>query len=590
MKKSFYKFVVIVAIVAVLVLGWLGFSGDTILAKLANSFGLFVGAWPDAPKELKSEFNYIYIAEIISFGLIVGGVVYLFVLNRVKEYRADSVQNDEYSLIVGLGEQNSAFLNCFNNPKYVLIVEKDRNNPNINVFEDRGFAIVISDVFEAIKDLRLGNLKQAVISTGNDRKNIAIATTLMNAKRDIHTKLFTRVDNRDLNILFKQKVIKSRGKNDIITFSLYENMVKDLFEKHSIFGDYDDILHSNKDFCSVIVGESVLGLELVYYLAMLSCLPNENRYTIYLVSPNASRFLQEIKTKYTKIDDIPHLKIEAINLDYNNLEFFTHNIWHTQNLSSIYIATDDQEVNIDIAIKLQDVTYLKDIATKSFKSHVFTAIYNNIGIGEELSKNSEMFNNFYSFADIANASSYENLVDEKLDLIAKLIHNDYTGSDIVDENKLNEKWLKLDTHKKESNKAQALHIDIKLKYLNLKRVPSEKKLSELLKINNEIYEKHLNCPLTIEDINRYTKDDFPKKFDTTIDKLALCEHNRWNAFHYLNGWSYSKDRDDSQKLHNCLIEFKKFDDEAKETYKYDLLSNYNLPNFLAHAGYEIVSE
>jgi hypothetical protein len=73
-----------------------------------------------------------------------------------------------------------------------------------------------------------------------------------------------------------------------------------------------------------------------------------------------------------------------------------------------------------------------------------------------------------------------------------------------------------------------------------------------------------------------------------FEKLIRTEHNRWDAFHYLNDWKYSEKTNKAKREHNCLMplcEFKK--PELQLTVIYDIYAILYIPNYLANAGYEI---
>lgn len=54
------------------------------------------------------------------------------------------------------------------------------------------------------------------------------------------------------------------------------------------------------------------------------------------------------------------------------------------------------------------------------------------------------------------------------------------------------------------------------------------------------------------------------KNGVSLETLAELEHIRWCRYYYLNNWKYSEIRDDSRRLHNCLIPFDKLSDEEKK--------------------------
>lgn len=48
------------------------------------------------------------------------------------------------------------------------------------------------------------------------------------------------------------------------------------------------------------------------------------------------------------------------------------------------------------------------------------------------------------------------------------------------------------------------------------------------------------------------------------EMMAEAEHERWNRFHYVNGWQYGAERDNSKKIHHCLVSYEQLGEEEKE--------------------------
>jgi serine phosphatase RsbU (regulator of sigma subunit) len=55
-----------------------------------------------------------------------------------------------------------------------------------------------------------------------------------------------------------------------------------------------------------------------------------------------------------------------------------------------------------------------------------------------------------------------------------------------------------------------------------------------------------------------------KLSDHEIETMARIEHDRWCWERRLSGWKYSPERDNSKKLHNCLIQYDALSEEEKE--------------------------
>ncbi|MFP4487128.1 MAG: RyR domain-containing protein, partial [Campylobacterales bacterium] len=174
--------------------------------------------------------------------------------------------------------------------------------------------------------------------------------------------------------------------------------------------------------------------------------------------------------------------------------------------------------------------------------------------------------------------------------------------------KVNKKWFNTAKHSdKLSNISQAKHIDIKLKALGFEKKKSDiADKKTLLVKNQELFDETMNHLLgesgtsynelheaSIELGNFWNGKSYevkynPKEYKTLFEKLIRCEHERWNSFHYLNGWEYADVKDKSKKLHNCLKPIEEFKEpELQITILYDAYSILYLPNYLANAGYEL---
>jgi len=571
--------------------GYLISEKSTSLEIINNTISLFVFNWADDDSWI------LDIAKLSAIFTVFSGVFSLYLTQTINRFNVKQVQKTPYTLLLGLGKQNSSFLASESVKKEydkILIVESDSTNPAIERFQKHGCAVFVENAREAIKSLDLIEMENAIISTGSDRQNIAIAMEILDKCTEGNDKkIFTRIENHNMKNLFNQNILESNEKVEIHAYSLYENMVKELFSQHTVLGLQNKIIKTNESYNIVLVGTSELAIEIIYFVSILSNLPEENILNLYLVDAKAKKFYEKVKKLFAGIEHIPHLNIIPLELDADTLAFYKDKVWNKTNLTNIFIATEDENSNIDIAITLQNTTYLKKIVKDIFKTKVFFAVYDNLGLRDRIDEDKKLFSNFYTFGDIKSASDTKNLIDESLDIVAKLIHSDYLAEDPeiknIDIQVLNKKWLskkEMNAHKRDSNRAQALHIDTKLIALGLKKVPSDKSTEELMKLNTEKFS-------VFSDVEKKEKK-FPDTFDTLLKKLARSEHDRWNTFHYLKGWEYeeeweNKKDSDKAKKHACLRPFSEFDtEESEETYKYDLDAILNIPKYLALTKYKLV--
>ena len=72
--------------------------------------------------------------------------------------------------------------------------------------------------------------------------------------------------------------------------------------------------------------------------------------------------------------------------------------------------------------------------------------------------------------------------------------------------------------------------------------------------------------------------------EAEVDRMAELEHGRWNVERMREGWHHGKPRDDSRKIHDCLVSWKELPDDIKH---YDRAAVRAFPEILAKAGLEV---
>jgi ppGpp synthetase/RelA/SpoT-type nucleotidyltranferase len=72
--------------------------------------------------------------------------------------------------------------------------------------------------------------------------------------------------------------------------------------------------------------------------------------------------------------------------------------------------------------------------------------------------------------------------------------------------------------------------------------------------------------------------------DPEVERMAESEHGRWNVERLRDGWRYGRPRDDSRKIHDCLVSWEELPDDIK---RYDRDAVRGFPEILAKAGLEV---
>lgn len=593
--------------------------------------------------------NALEFASIVSASVI---AVLIFFKDAVNDQIVKAILKREHTVIFGLGEFNGELLKNEKAAKNrdCIIFEKNTNNDKLELFKKFSMGVVLADVFDEgiLNKLNFENMGYGVISLGKDRLNVELATliieqyikenTVSNKEAEENTarplKLVVHIINQDLNALFHQKFISQSSTDnakkscnnlqmDIQTFSFYEEVAEAFFEDDHVFvdGENNAILNSDEDYHMVVAGNGELAFNIIYQAAKLAHLPNENKLTLHLVDKQASAFKNRVIKRYPGILEV--ISLEALDLDSESRPYFEQNLWFKKHLTHVIACYDDEERNLNLATDLFNHTYLSSAVEQKLTTRISFAIFNNYNMSAKVDADKDSFKQLFTFGDVKTICTRANLLDEKHELIAKLVHSAYaekynprelhdlTNPKVLKE--INDKWYNsLKLNKKLSNKSQSQHMDMKLKALGLEKVKSKKEVTELLSINSTLFDSTLKSErdsLGLDDkfIIDYSLelpkiwDDnlepiqikyFPKgskESSCMLEKLIKAEHNRWNAFHHLNGWTYKEERSDLKKEHDCLKPLSEFTEPKLQlTVIYDLYSILYIPNYLANAGYEII--
>ena len=469
------------------------------------------------------------IATFLSLCIIIYGGNKLFHWwNSIKFFYSNSpCFNSNTIIVIGLCDKNRTYIDSeLELNSKIIIVEQNKENLYINEYmKTSNVSVLITNPKnkETLTKLNLEKKKHIIVSSGNDVDNIEIVSQILILNLNVN--IYVQIENRNLRYFHKDNGLL-KGKN-IKIFSYYEDASRELFIKYDIDGENDKIISSNEDYSIVIFGNTHLSHEVIFQACIMGQLPNENKLTIYCLDKNPKKFQQKVELNYTEINSISNIEIKYIKFDIDSKLSYMKDFWYDMNLTNIFVCYENEETNLEIAANLSNITYLKEIEKKELKTNIILAIFNEYNISNCIKSNKNSFENFFTFGLTRDICTKEYLIDEIRDIRAKATNNIY-NENAPEENK--KSWEKRSYYEKESNRASADHIKIKQKYLN---------------IDNS---------------------------DLGKEKLARCEHNRWNAFHYLNGWKYSEKEDKIIKLHDCLVPYDSLNENIKE-YDRDMIRN-----------------
>ncbi|TLP35497.1 NAD-binding protein [Arcobacter arenosus] len=612
------------------VIGFL-YEGKHLLESMTNTFALFALNTPDSYDETNI---FLLLSTIFICITLFSAALFAFFQEFINRFIAKRIIAKNHIAVFGLGEINRAFLNSIlnddktkdskeskNSDLMTVIIDSDSTNSYIDEYRQQGFGVIVGDALSStqLELLNYETMDYALIALGNDRINIELAIKIINKIKDEQintpTRLIVHISNNELREIFHQEFIlpvqDDKIQIDIKTFSFYDECSKDLFENNNLM--QSEYLSTNDSFKSVVLGNGNLALSIIKDILLLSNFPNKNKHVITLIDQNSKEFFENIKLEtYYDQKKFPTVEFEIIESNWKSPNFYKENIFTDKDLLNIYICYDDEENNVNLAMELKNRIYTK---FTSSKTKIHFGIFSEYQLSHLINENKNTFERFFTFGNFNDIFSKEKLLDEEDYIIAKMIHHGY--GDIFDENKLlldkselDKKWFNNTKFSdKLSNIAQAKHLNTKLQILGLKKEKiDEKELSKvkLLELNKKEFYSIIEPVLKESNISinrlKVASQELPKfwdnknyeviymptEFKTLFEKLIEIEHERWNSYHYLNGWEYDEIKNKNIKVHDCLKLLNEFKEKHLQiTVLYDIYSILYIPNYLASAGFKI---
>lgn len=450
--------------------------------------------------------------------------------------------SQDHYIIAGLSKGAYYLANDLRNSnEKVIIIEKNPANIYIDELRKKGCVIVIGDASNAelLNQVALSKAKGLVIYTSKDHENVDILLNLLedggkNTSDLNFLKVYVHLNSKKFNNIIEEANIihgseseKDRFIMDISTFNIYELEARLLFNSHPLYGNLDIVSAGAKSGHLLILGFGLGGKFIALEAIKRAHFPNGKKLSITVVDRNADKLKSEFAADYPYVNK--SCDIQFVQCDVNSSEFKTLVNLNCKSFTYAVACFDNDELDYTVSTILND--YLEDIP-------LAIRFSNSLNIANFLNDNQITFSNFINFGDLSEVSNQTYIIQEKLEMIAKKIHQVYINKELIPENQI--KWNELHRHLKDSNLAQADHIDTKLYALGMiKRKQGDS-------------------------ANVVSQQEFYSIVNPMKEDLSIAEHARWNAFYFASGWapcesSFKKELAKKKKLHACLVEWDELD-------------------------------
>lgn len=588
-KKVSITFALFISALIFGITGFL-FLGFDFLDSFIKSLKLFTLDMPDKRNPT------IIVSQILSLVTIFLGTVLIFTKDYSRQLLLNRIQDSASTVVYGFNETTIGHLLEVKNFNNVLIVENDIDNSLVKKYFKGIFLPVVSD-FDFNKRLP----KRVILSTNSDQQNMNILWLINNSSKiseahEIEVYLFIKnlklVNwiNQNFNYSLDEKI-------NLKPFPYYDEILCNYFIDNPLITS-KKIIDSDDVNIVLFVDENELTLRLIYYICMLSILPNKNTVNIQCVNNNITTLKEILWKTYPELDKISHLKFEFIQLDYNHKSFYDNRLlWQHSNLKSIFLCHKDENINMSVLIDLMEYTYLRN----DTHSKIIVAVDKMNSIYEMVNNSHEKYKDVSFLEKDISIFSEKITTKNKFDTLYDSVISIGT-TDRYEPYLLSKRRRPISFFEADQFKSRVLYIKIILNSIGLDYVSENEKIDELVKTNVDLFYKKLD--LTKEDIKMIKSMDnevqkiwsnepfslvyFPNKFDTLFEKLIYLVHERWSTILKLNGWNYSSNKNKNIKSHTLLLPLEHIiKDSEKMMIYYDILEFLYIPNVLSNVGFLI---
>ncbi|MBD3289464.1 hypothetical protein GF337_11730, partial [candidate division KSB1 bacterium] len=348
-----------------------------------------------------------------------------------------------------------------------------------------------------------------------------------------------------------EKAVNTIENYDLRIFNSYENSVRSLMNDHPF--DRKGIEKDSPKFIQIIlIGFGDIGKRVILHAAQTCHFANQKKPAIIVYDTNIALEQNRFLTNNPAIKDICDIQWKPFDFDNIKLEKEISTYLQIESaITTILFVFDDPVKNI---LKASEICQVVGEDTQ-----VLVRMHDESRMAEALeSRKGDFFaNQIKVFGLPKQTSSFELIIEEELDKMARAIHEYYLDKfppqGAPRPSQL--PWNQLSQEYKDANRQAANHIPVKLRAVNCEFV-SEK--------------------------DKRPQAEFPSD---EIEMMAIMEHNRWCAERRLKGWTYAPVRDDLKKQNDCLIPWEKLPDKEK---KKDREQVRNLHDILSRIGLKII--
>lgn len=309
------------------------------------------------------------------------------------------------------------------------------------------------------------------------------------------------------------------------------------------------------DLHVVIVGCGEMGTELLLQLARIAVPMPGRRCVVTIVDRQASGLRDQLLATYPGLAQCADLNFVDAEIRPSAIMLSEVEQWFAGRLpaTAIYVCCGDDRSNLSISIGLRRVYALRNTVAPSMFVYQREDYALVNGLPEIHGNGLDTFR-IIPFGSIEEEVDPFYLVDEEIDVLARLLHDQYLeGQRQLGATHMTlaaVPWAELAESYRSASRSQADHVVAKLRTLGWHAAVA-------------------------------SGAGAPAADGTLLQQMANQEHERWCRERWLSGWIFDAKRNDAEQRHDRLVPYEQLSEETRE---FDRTTVTELPSLLGGLG------
>jgi hypothetical protein len=498
-----------------------------------------------------------YLAPVVAgwAGLSALGLLFR---DRVQQMRIPMMRG--HVVICGLGNYVGVlFVRHLRDKRIrVVVVEKDATNPNIELCRSIGAPVIVGDA-QRLKTLQAAGAQRAsrvLAVADDDAVNTQIVATWreLPGRRSRPLGCLARIADPDFcGLLRIQEAQRGDPELSADFFNIDEIGARLLFAQFPIATQCEQphILVAHLD---------PLGIWLVYHAARTWC-ENRGKKTVPLVvtvlDENPEERINALKSQHPELKTVCDFKMFRATAEDIRERLPDHHLdAATPHISRAYVTAYRDQQAFETGLRLHQELHKLDPTVP-----VVVALSRPHGVAGLLGdvKKAGALEHVEVFATMEQACTVDLVRGGSFEPIAEGIHQRWREEQIK-EHKPAPLWNELDESRKESSRAQAGHIAVKLRMEGYAATP----------------------------LRDWNATDFQFSRDE-VERLGEAEHDRWNRERIADGWTLAPERNVARKETPYLLSWPQLVNDYPDIAEYDRIFVREIPKLLASVGLQVIT-